>query len=203
MLDNFEYGGNIKVTGGVFPGINIRYFLKLARRNPAFYEATIKGAIRGGLLSPNQQGNFELTHSSGFFLNPSIANQHFFWTQKQDCNEYCRVIVRQGLTIVQHGEYAIPEQITPHDFAVMRVKCQSEHLVSEELRRKGILVGDYQGTFSVAYRPSSKQSRRYLNLTNPDFKKIDAFTTRELAELFARSIPIKSSKRHLIEIVEN
>ncbi len=142
-----------------------------------------------GLLSFSSQGNYGFKiplYPSDLVLR--LDDRALYFTTPDPANLFLAMLARRSrsaaaIQIQECGDYIPPEQMTPADWKVARIKYrtyfgieQKKSLLNEFVERK-ILVPEVEGGF----RAYSQIDRRRLNLGHR------LFPTRELAEVYRES----------------
>ena len=149
----------------------------------------IRELVDEGLLSFFSPGNY------GFripmFPNDAVLrldDRALYFTTPNPANLFLAMLARRSrsaaaIQIQEFGEYIPPEQMTPADWKVTRIKYRTywgtkqQHNLLNGLVERKVLVPEVEGGF----RAYSQIDKRRLNLGHP------LFPSRELAEVYKES----------------
>lgn len=163
---------------------------------PELEEKALRKVYDAGFLSSSKNGNFSFVLSLAPNFGFSLDNKKLYFTLKKHCK---KVLELRNLLlyskILEHGEYAIPEEINTHDWAVIRAKhLFSQEGIMQKLMERDIINSKEQGNFSVMYNPYHHR-RIYLNLRD-DIKYY--FVHKKDAINFSKIFPMELKKLEII-----
>lgn len=146
---------------------------------PALAQARMVDIINTGLMSFESQGNYDLYFPLWKEKSPLplVDGKKAFFALREDAQVAARQIkrnLRLGIDVAKLGrDYAIPEVITPRDWAVMRLKVfpEKELKLLEKLAERGVLSTNRSGNYSVLVSYTYRSGDR----STPSTKDISLF----------------------------
>ena len=168
----------------------------MAKKDNPFEVPALEMLLDLGILSSNPQGNYALNGRIGNFpINPKLKGEWLYFTLRSDAWSFgCDSGL--GCEIVQTDTYHVPEEITVHDWRVIRLKDKFEQGDAERIRDslflREVLTRHKSDKFSVVAEPPNTAAgrRAYLNLGyNSRTPGHFYFETEGYARSFAQSVP--------------